>query len=172
MIGKNVEIKAKLNDRVGMESLAVEFADSGPAVIEQKDVFFTSSSGRLKLRKFSDEEGELIHYHRPNTTEPVVSDYTVVETLQPDLLAEVLADAVGVIGIVSKVRTVYLIGQTRVHFDEVEKLGRFVELEVVLEESQTVEQGKEIAHSIMQKLKIREEDLIETAYIDMLPRND
>lgn len=42
----------------------------------------------------------------------------------------VLAQALGVLGVVRKQRLLYLVGQTRVHLDTVEGLGDFVELEV------------------------------------------
>ena len=44
----------------------------------------------------------------------------------------VLTEALGVRGTVRKERTVIRIGRTRVHFDRVDNLGCFVELEVVL----------------------------------------
>ena len=43
---------------------------------------------------------------------------------------KVLAAACGIRGEVVKKRTLYLVGQTRVHIDEVENLGDFLELEV------------------------------------------
>lgn len=43
---------------------------------------------------------------------------------------ETLGQAMGVLGIVNKHRTLYMIGQTRVHIDQVLGLGDFMELEV------------------------------------------
>lgn len=47
-----------------------------------------------------------------------------------DDLKEFLSKTLGTWGIVKKVRNLIMIGQTRVHFDSVEGLGDFVELEV------------------------------------------
>ncbi len=59
-------------------------------------------------------------------------------------------------------------GQTRIHLDEVEGLGEFIELEVVLRPEQTDAQGQAIAVDLMNKLGVREADLLEGAYMDLL----
>jgi len=41
-----------------------------------------------------------------------------------------LGEALGIKGVLRKRRMVYMIGQTRVHLDQVEGLGDFMELEV------------------------------------------
>lgn len=69
---------------------------------------------------------------------------------------------------VRKRRSLYLVGTTRIHIDEVEGLGYFLELEVVLQPAQTDGDGRVIAETLMAELGIRPEDLIEGAYIDML----
>ena len=69
---------------------------------------------------------------------------------------------------VKKTRWLYLVGQTRVHCDQVEGLGDFVELEVVLEDNQTEEEGVQIAHDIMAKLGIDTSHLIPGAYVDLI----
>ena len=79
-----------------------------------------------------------------------------------------LAAALGVRGQVNKERWLYLIGQTRVHLDQVEGLGAFMELEVVLQSEDDPLQGQAIAQSIMDALDLRQSDLIEGAYIDLL----
>lgn len=61
-------------------------------------------------------------------------------------------------------------GQTRIHLDEVEGLGRFIELEVVLRRDQTIEEGQRIAEALMVRLGVRSEDLVEEAYVDLLER--
>ena len=59
-------------------------------------------------------------------------------------------------------------GQTRVHLDEVVGLGRFLDLEVVLEEGQAVEEGQGIASNLIDAFEIKAEALVEGAYIDLL----
>lgn len=45
---------------------------------------------------------------------------------------EILTRSLGSEGIVAKTRTLFMVGQTRVHIDSVEGLGDFMELEVDL----------------------------------------
>ena len=79
-----------------------------------------------------------------------------------------LAASLGVRGVVRKQRLLYLVGNTRIHLDQVEGLGDFLEFEVVLSENDTLEQGQSIATELMTKLGIEAADLIEGAYIDLL----
>jgi predicted adenylyl cyclase CyaB len=87
---------------------------------------------------------------------------------EPDALTEVLSQALGVRGVVRKKRTLYRAGQTRFHLDDVEGLGTFLEIEVVLEPEQSTTEGAEIARQIMKRLDIQEADLVESAYVDLL----
>jgi adenylate cyclase class IV len=50
----------------------------------------------------------------------------------------------------------------------VKGLGSFVEFEVVLRERQSPQEGHRIALDLMARLGLREEDLIEGAYADLL----
>jgi predicted adenylyl cyclase CyaB len=143
-------------------------AQRGPTLIEQEDTFFNCPEGRLKLRRFSDREGELIFYQRPDAEGPRESTYFISPTSDPQSLASVLTYAYGVRGIVRKHRTVFWVGQTRIHLDEVEGLGEFIELEVVLEEHQSTSDGVEIARKLMKDLEIEEGDLVSQAYIDLM----
>ena len=52
--------------------------------------------------------------------------------------------------------------------DEVEGLGCFIELEVVLWRSQDEVEGMRIAREFMDRLEIAEEDLVAQAYVDLL----
>jgi predicted adenylyl cyclase CyaB len=83
-------------------------------------------------------------------------------------MRQLLDAANGTLGVVKKQRLLYLIGQTRVHLDQVEELGYFVELEVVLEDRQATDDGIMIAQDLMKKLDIREDQLVDTAYFDLL----
>jgi predicted adenylyl cyclase CyaB len=163
-----IEFKAKIRDYHAASATAMALSGARPRIITQEDVFFQCSKGRLKLRILGERQGELIHYLRDDVSGPKPSFYTVVSTSAPHELRRLLADALGETIVVRKTRALYLVGSTRIHLDEVEGLGAFLEVEVVLEEGQTAEQGKEIAADILQHFGIRESDLIATAYADLL----
>jgi len=60
------------------------------------------------------------------------------------------------------------VGQTRIHLDDVEGLGSFVELEVVMQNNQSAAEGTQIARGLMAQLEILDSDLVEAAYMDLL----
>jgi len=80
----------------------------------------------------------------------------------------VLATVYGIIGVVRKRRTVRMVDRTRVHLDDVEGLGTFVELEVVLGDDEPAESGAAEARRLMAALGIQEDQLVSRAYIDLL----
>ena len=165
---RNIEIKACLTSLAEVEAHTAPLAHQGPLLIIQEDFFFNIPHGRLKLRKFNAAHGELIYYEREDTLEPKESFYLRTATAEPDALVETLRAALGLRGVVRKQRTLYLVGQTRVHLDRVEDLGDFLELEVVLEPEQTPEAGAQVAQVLMQSLGIPPESLVRGAYIDLL----
>ncbi|XP_050179697.1 uncharacterized protein LOC126644408 [Myiozetetes cayanensis] len=141
-------------------------------LLVQADTFFRVPRGRLKLRrtqvKGEDGRGELIFYERPDTAGPKLSSFTITPTADPDGLEAVLAQALGVLGVVRKERLLYLVGQTRLHLDRVEGLGDFLELEVVLRQEQSVQDGEHVARELLRALGVGEDDLISGAYLDLL----
>jgi predicted adenylyl cyclase CyaB len=71
---------------------------------------------------------------------------------------------------VIKHRTLLMAGRTRIHLDRVQDLGEFVELEVVLREDESADDGIAEAHQLMKHLGVSPDQLIEGAYLDMLKR--
>lgn len=167
-MGVNIEIKARASDVRRQREMAARLADSGPELLDQTDTFFNVRTGRLKLREFASGDAELIQYERPDRTHPSKSRYCIVPVPSPAALKGALAVALGISGVVRKTRYLYLVGQTRIHFDEVAELGNFIELEVVLSPEQTDDDGAAIAQTLMRRLEIQNEDLIHCAYVDML----
>lgn len=165
---RNVEIKARVPDLEALASRAAAVADRGPVVLKQDDAFFPAATGRLKLRQFSPASGELIHYERPDAPGPKESRYSIVPTAEPDALRAQLTAALGTLGRVRKRRRVYWIGATRIHLDEVEALGAFLELEVVLADDQSLDHGRAEADRILSLLGVPPTDLVSGAYLDLL----
>ncbi|MFZ0531798.1 MAG: class IV adenylate cyclase [Anaerolineales bacterium] len=166
----NIEIKARVHDFKRLQQRAEQLSDTPCQVIPQEDTFFNCPQGRIKLRELSADRGQLVYYLRQDVTAPKHSEYKIFETNDPTILKLILAEAFGVRGVVSKVRYLYLVGQTRIHLDEVKGLGNFMELEVVLQPGQTDAAGQLIAKNLMQQLGIQEMDLLDTAYMDMMER--
>jgi len=165
---RNIEIKARIESVEAIAPRVAALADQGPVEIMQDDTFFTCDRGRLKLRAFSADEGQLIFYRRPNQLGPKESFFIISPTAAPDSLREALSLAYGQAGRVRKRRTLYLVGRTRVHLDRVEDLGDFLELEVVLSEGEHSASGVDEARDLMAALGIAPGQLIESAYLDLL----
>jgi predicted adenylyl cyclase CyaB len=164
----NIEIKARVADFERRCALAERLAGSPPQILLQRDTFYPCAHGRLKLRELSPSEGQLVAYARPDTVESKQSDYLICPTSTPALLLETLSKALGTGVIVTKRRRLYLVGQTRIHLDEVEGLGTFLELEVVLKPGQPAEEGHAIAAELMRELEVVDSDLLACAYADLL----
>jgi predicted adenylyl cyclase CyaB len=164
----NIEIKAHAREFARIRARAETLSDLPVQVVAQEDVFFTTPVGRLKLRILSGNQGQLIYYTRPDQDGPKRSDYHLYRTTDPENLKHVLTLAYGVRGIVRKTRYLYIVGQTRIHLDDVEGLGQFMELEVVMREEQTDAEGAAIAEELMASLGVEGRDLLQGAYMDML----
>jgi adenylate cyclase class IV len=171
-MGINIEIKARIRDLEGLRKRAEALSDTPCRVISQEDTFFYTPQGRLKLRNLEPDRGELIYYVREDAAGPKRSNYLLCATTDPVSLEAVLEAALAVRGVVRKRRSLYHVGETRIHLDEVEGLGSFVELEVVLGFGQSEDEGQAIAAKLMAQLGIEETDLVEGAYIDLLQGPD
>ncbi len=169
-MGRNVEIKARLSDAdwERVWQWGEQHTTEPHQVLQQTDTFFPTTVDRLKLREFADGSAELIGYTRSDQQEPTESGYTRTPIPDPEGFLQAMRTTVGIRGVVRKRRDLFMIGPTRVHLDRVERLGKFLELEVVLQPEQTFEQGRVVAESLLKQLELDPDRLVSTAYIDLL----
>jgi predicted adenylyl cyclase CyaB len=165
---RNVEIKARVDDPPALRARAAALATAAAVLIGQRDTFFTVARGRLKLRRFDDGSGQLIHYDRADTTGPKTSFYSMATCADAAALEAVLTRALGVRGVVEKRRELFMVGRTRVHLDDVCGLGHFLELEVVLADGEPEADGEREAHDLLAKLGVPAAALVAPAYMDLL----
>lgn len=168
----NIEIKARVKNFEVLKRKIEDLYQINAEEIFQIDTFFKIEKGRLKLRVFSNTKGELIYYLRNNYAGPKRSDYYIYKTDNPEELKKLLEMSLGIRGVVRKKRLLFLVDNTRIHLDEVENLGSFIELEVVLSPEQTETEGKLIAENYMKDMNIKESDLINIAYIELLEKQN
>ena len=169
-MAKNIEIKASLENMDSCINTAKSLSGSDPEVIRQEDFFLNCANGRLKLRIFSSDKRGLIFYNRKNESGPKTSEYYISETNEPYSLLDVLDKSYGIRGVVKKIRNLFLIGNTRVHIDQVENLGCFLEFEVVLSKEEDTDTGKQAAQRLMDQFGIEKGSLIDCAYIDLIEK--
>lgn len=163
----NVEIKARATDWAAQLKSGLALADRTES-LRQTDTLFNCANGRLKLREQGRAGACLIFYRRAGLKGPKASSYTLVPMADPKGTLKTLSSALGVKGKVIKKRLVCFAGRTRIHFDEVRGLGRFIELEVVMKPGEALSAGRREARNLMLALGIKKGDLAAGAYAEML----
>lgn len=168
---RNIEIKARVADIESARKTAADLAGAGPgAKLTQVDTYFKANDGRLKLREEGGEreKSELIYYKRPRESGPKGSYYERLPVGSPNDLKRFLEKALGIKAVIRKRRDVYLFKNARIHLDEVEGLGSFLEIEVVMENGLPDSEGKPLLEELMQAFSISPEDLVAGSYCDLI----
>ena len=130
---RNIETKAQVEDLQHVLDRALSIGAEDHGVQRDTDTYFRVANGRLKLRVSEGVHGgTLIAYQRPDLSGSRDSDYRLVAIPDPAALCEALHETLGVLVEVRKRRHLLIYGATRIHLDEVDDLGSFVELETVL----------------------------------------
>ncbi len=95
-----------------------------------------------------------------------------MDTDRPHQLKAGLEAGYGIPSTVRKTRHLYNAGRTRIHIGNVESLGNFLELEVVLADSEAPSVGEHEVGELMQQLAIAETWLVKGAYVDLLQQHN
>ena len=168
----NVEIKARCADLgVAREVLAAEGARC-VGEDHQIDTYFCVQNGRLKLREGIIER-YLIFYDRPDNAGPKRSDVHLYEPQPGPALKVVLTRALGVRVVVEKRREIFFVGNVKFHLDQVDGLGRFVEIEAIDQDgSHAPAQLRAQCETFVERLGLPPEALVAASYSDLLLRKD
>jgi homotetrameric cytidine deaminase len=162
----NVELKARDGDPDATAARCRALGAEDRGVLVQRDTYFASRHGRLKLRQQGDGGGHLIAYRRPDATEPEESAYVLADVGDPDELRAALDKALGTVVVVSKRRRLFVRENVRIHLDDVEGLGTFVELEALVDDD--LETAREKVARLRSELAIDDDALVSVGYSDLL----
>ncbi len=173
---RNLELKVRcdLEKHTAILKVLQDTQHIQPTEIKQRDTYFTVPSGRLKLReitKGSSCAAELIQYARPDLPGMRLSTYRRIEIVfdQAAGLRAAMIDACGLLTTVTKMRTVLIWNATRIHLDEVESLGHFIELETVLSESdESGELGQKEYEHVVSMLGMGDLEIVSGSYSDLM----
>lgn len=127
---QNVEFKAEIRDleAARRQCALVGAAPAGSMV--QIDTYFRVADGRLKRRESPGRPVEWIFYRRPDGPIARLAHYTILTDEQ----ARVRFGEGTLVPwkVVRKTRELWMVGNVRVHLDQVEDLGLFIEFEAVV----------------------------------------
>ncbi len=169
MVSVNVEIKAHDADPAAMAARCEALGAVDQGVLHQRDTYFSGRHGRLKLREQDGSGAELIAYRRPDTTEAEESAFIRAPAADPALLYEALDAALGTTVVVVKRRRLWLWENVRIHLDDVEGLGTFIELEAMVGPGlNSAEEAAEKVTRLRSELAIADDALVAVGYSDLL----
>jgi adenylate cyclase, class 2 len=166
---RNLELKARDRDPEGSHRTCEKLGAEDRGTLIQRDVYFDVPRGRLKLRE---EEGVapcLIAYERPDLHGQKESRYRIVEVGDADELQEGLSTVLGIRGVVSKSRRLFVVEGVRIHLDRVDGLGDFIEFEGVIDPDDDGGSGRfeELLSELRSVFGIQEDDLVASSYADL-----
>ena len=176
MVAANVESKTRCPDLGAIARLAAALGARYEGRIEQVDTYFRVRRGRLKLREAShygpdgrmSASSELIRYERPDVNGARVSVYERTANEDPKSSRLRLEAAHGVRGCIRKHRELWILDSTRIHLDEVEGLGTFVELETVCAEGEPSVDERLEHDRLWSALGLDPQARVAGSYIDLL----
>jgi predicted adenylyl cyclase CyaB len=131
---QNVEFKAELRDPQLARIICKHVGAQHLMKFAQKDTYYKVPSGRLKKREQDNEPIEYILYHRHDRVRPKLSHFTIYSEEQA--LERFGEREMPVLVVVEKIRDLWMYKNVRVHLDEVQDLGLFIECEALVSPKQ------------------------------------
>lgn len=162
---RNLEYKARIDDPRPFMAKARALGFDLRGDLQQTDTYFPAAHGRLKLRETAGFQGELIFYKRDEHGADRPSDYDIARMPEPEALRLVLAASLGVLTVVRKRGTLLVLDGTRLHLDNVDGLGAFLEIEAPVRESDVV--ARERMDWLLGELRLTWEQCIRASYLDL-----
>ncbi len=136
--------------------------------IAQRDTYFGVARGGLKLREEQPGRPHLIQFERASEPQQRESRYRIVEVSDGAALCAALAAAIGISGVVAKRRHLLVWHSVRIHLDEVEQLGTFIELEAVAPADSNLDHEHRLVAELSDALGITDDRLIALGYAAQL----
>ena len=160
----NIECKLRLHDPDGARRIARELGATRAGMLEQEDVFYDHPRLRLKRRATTGRPVEWILYARTDEGAARESRY---ELLTDDEARQRFDDLGEPVGVVRKRRDLWLLENVRIHIDEVEGLGDFLELEAVVGDEHPPEACRASVDRLLDALAPALGDIVPVAYVDL-----
>ncbi|MEI7657097.1 MAG: class IV adenylate cyclase [Phycisphaerae bacterium] len=173
---RNLEFKAELREPAIAREVCRSLGATLIGTMHQVDTYFRMASGRLKRREIrvdvppgespAEPEVEIIFYERPNEVGAKVSRFRIYSEQRA---AEVFGrEPLPIWLVVKKVRTLYMLDNTRIHLDQVEGLGWFLEFEHLMSRDKPIEEARGEIARLRQVFSMVVGEPIDCGYSDLI----
>jgi adenylate cyclase class IV len=165
---RNIELKARdpHPDRSRELCLSLQAEDHGE--LFQRDTYFQVTHGGLKLREQRPGQAHLIQFDRASEPQERESRYRLIDVGDGPVLRAALESALGVRVSVLKRRHLFIWQAVRIHLDEVQGLGNFIEFEAVAQEQSDLTREYELVRELRELFAVSDERLVAQGYAEQI----
>lgn len=163
---QNIEFKAELRDPVAAEATCRVLNARFEGLLDQLDTYFKLPEGRLKRRETPGRPHEWIFYHRPDRVSPRMSHYSILSDAEA-------SRRWGTAGLrewvrVRKRRRLWRLDNVRIHLDEVDTLGHFLEFEAVIDNKHDVQACHDAITRLRKEFALALGEPVACGYVDLI----
>ncbi|MHA2425218.1 MAG: class IV adenylate cyclase [Candidatus Thorarchaeota archaeon] len=187
-----VEVKIPISDKATIESILLSLGAKKTNTEIQTDVYFnhpsrsfeyTDEALRIRSRESTDDSEQnasIPTQKREMTYKGPKVDTTTKTRLELSLGisdegdAEAILEQLGFrkVASVKKHRSFFLLNDTVISIDDVEHVGLFLELELVVESEEMIASAREVIFKQIEKLGLKSKDSIRESYLELLLRKE
>lgn len=165
----NLEIKIAILNNEDIKKKVLEIKAKPMGTIHQIDTYFIVGVNRLKLREEKDKS-YLVYYKRPDIFNSKYSKYYIINVpiFFSKTIKHLLSFIFGFKVIVNKKRDLFIYKNTRIHLDQVNNLGEFIELETVFVKNVKEKELKREHFFVLEFLGLNNLETIKESYSDLM----
>ena len=165
---KNLELKIRIFNLEKFKKLLKNYFKE---ILIQKDTYFITKKGRLKLREENDKCPCIIKYYRPNIASNKLSIYYIQPILNVETFYKIFGEFLQIELVVNKKRLFYLYKNAKIHLDEVDGLGTFLEIEVVISNEDEEKNSQSLMKELVNLMNISQYEKLKYGYRELTKQN-
>jgi len=165
---RNVELKAADSDPQLSLAVCLGLGAADHGELRQTDTYFRARHGGLKLREQHPGRPHLVQFLRTESSVERESQYRLAWVDDGPSTRAALEQALGVVGQVRKMRRLLIWEGVRIHLDQVDGLGRFIELEAVAPPQSDLNDERAKVARLRSALAISDDRLVALGYAELL----
>lgn len=168
---KNLELKVQLSEDV-FGDLEEKLQPYYVETLLQTDTYFLTNQGRLKLREEDGKAAYVVSYQRPNCKEAKESKYLFYPVDDVELFLAVFSGVLCKQLQIKKQRALYFPKPyIRLSLDQVEELGNFLEIEIVLSEDCPLREAEIEMQELQESLELKKYPQVDCGYRELLQKS-